>query len=225
MCGRFALTAPASTITKVFQVDVLPEILPRYNVAPSQQVTCVVEEDGERKIEQFRWGLIPSWAKDRKISYKTINARSETVASKPSFRAAFRRRRLLVVADGFYEWKRSGKQKLPFLIQIDGGRPFGMAGLWETWTDPETGEELRTATIVTCGPNDVMAPIHNRMPVILPSERWETWLDPKNQDPAMLQELLQPFPAERTGARRVSTHVNDARHQGPDCQGPPEEPP
>lgn len=223
MCGRFALTAPASTITEIFQIDVLPEILPRYNIAPTQDVHCVVEEGGERSVQAFKWGLIPSWAKDRKIGYKTINARSETAASKPAFRAAFRRRRVLVLADGFYEWKRQGKQKLPWLMQVDGGRPYGMAGLWETWVDPDTLEEVRSCTILTCGPNELMAPIHDRMPVILPEEAWSTWLDPQVQEVSMLQEMMRPFPAERMSARRVGSWVNDARHTGPACQAPPED--
>lgn len=223
MCGRFALTAPASTITEIFQLDVLPDVLPRYNIAPTQDALCVVEEGGERRIEAFKWGLIPFWAKDRKIGYKTINARCETVASKPAFRAAFRRRRLLVIADGFYEWKRKGKQKLPFLMQVDEGKPFGIAGLWETWTDPDTLEEVRSCSIITCGPNALMEPIHDRMPVILPESAWDTWLDEQVQQPEVLQELLVPFPAERMAARRVSTYVNNARNYGADCQAPPED--
>lgn len=223
MCGRFALTAPASTITEIFQIDVLPEILPRYNIAPTQDVHCVVEELGERKVEPFKWGLIPSWAKDRKIGYKTINARSETAATKPAFRAAFKRRRVLVLADGFYEWKRKGKLKLPWLMQVDGGKPYGMAGLWDTWVDPDTLEEVRSCTILTCGPNELMTSIHERMPVILPEETWATWLDPRMNDVATLQEMMQPFPADRMSARRVNTWVNNARNSGPDCQAPPED--
>lgn len=222
MCGRFALTAPASAIAEIFAVDVLPDVLPRYNVAPSQQVPCVVEKDGARVVETFKWGLVPFWAKDKKIAYKTINARGETVAKKPAYRAAFKRRRLLVCADGFYEWKRPGgkKTKIPHLIQMADGRPFAMAGLWERWTDTETGEELRTFTIVTTGPNELMEGIHDRMPVILPPEHWDTWLDPDLQDPGVLQELLVSFPADQMKARRVSTTVNNARNQGEACQGP-----
>lgn len=223
MCGRFALTAPASTITEIFQIDVLPDVLPRYNIAPTQDVLCVVEEGGTRSAQMFKWGLIPFWSKDRKIAYKTLNARGETVASKPAFRAAFRRRRLLILTDGFYEWKREGKQKLPWLFQVDEGKPFAMAGLWESWTDPDTLEEVRSCTIITCDGNEVMTPVHHRMPVILPEEHWELWLDESQQDPAALQELLRPFPAERMGARRVSEYVNNARHQGPECQAPIEE--
>jgi putative SOS response-associated peptidase YedK len=224
MCGRFALTAPASTITEIFQVDVLPDVLPRYNVAPTTQVACVVEDDGTRQMQTFRWGLIPFWAKDKKIAYKTINARGETVASKPAFRAAFKRRRLLVLADGFYEWERVDKKtKIPHLIQLKGGTPFGMAGLWERWTDPETGEEVRSCSIVTTTGNDLMQDIHDRMPVILPERAWDLWLDPKVDDTALLQELLVPYPSELMEERRVSTRVNNVRNKGEDVQSPYDE--
>ncbi len=231
MCGRFAMTAPASDIAEIFQVDVLPEILPRYNVAPTNEVACVVEEDGQRKVDLFRWGLIPSWAKDKKIGYRTINARADTVASKPSFRAAFKRRRLLVVATGFYEWERHGTGKsalkIPHLIQTDDAKPFGMAGLWEVWRDPETDEEIRSCTIVTTDGNELMAPIHDRMPVILPADRWDLWLDRGMEDKEVLQELLQPYPADKMQERRVSQLVGNVKNKGPEVQGPyeGEEPP
>jgi putative SOS response-associated peptidase YedK len=220
MCGRFALTAPASTITEIFQVDVLPEVLPRYNVAPSQSVAAVVQDGGLRQMRTFRWGLIPSWAKDAKIAYQTINARGETVDTKPAFRSAFKRRRCLILADGFYEWKRLSKtEKVPHLIQVTGGRPFAMAGLWERWVSPE-GDEVFSASIVTTGPNALMAPIHDRMPVILDAASWDTWLDPDNHDVASLRELLVPFDAERMQERTVSSEVNNARHEGPSVQEP-----
>ena len=225
MCGRFALTAPASDIAEIFQVDVLPEVLPRYNIAPTTQVACVVEDEaGDRKVEMFRWGLIPSWSKDKKIGNRTFNARGETAASKPSFRAAFKRRRLLVLADGFYEWQRIGKgknaQKIPHLIQLAEGRPFGMAGLYETWTDPETNEEVRSCTIVTTEGNDLMKPIHDRMPVILPEDRWDLWLDAKMQEKEVLQELLVPYPADQMQERPVSSSVGNVRNKGPEVQEP-----
>lgn len=224
MCGRFALTAPASTIAEIFQIDVLPDVLPRYNVAPSQSIAAIVAEDGIRKMTTFRWGLIPSWAKDPKIAYKMINARSETAASKPSFRSAFKRRRCLILADGFYEWTRKSKtEKIPHLIQTDQGTPFAMAGLWERWVSPE-GDEILSASILTTGPNALMEPIHNRMPVILPDDAWDPWLDPKT-DSAVLQELMVPYPADRMQERTVTQRVNNARHEGPDVQGPPEESP
>ncbi len=223
MCGRFALTAPASTIAEIFQVDVLPDVLPRYNIAPSQSIAALVrEDDGTRRMTTFRWGLVPSWAKDPKIAYKMINARAETAAEKPSFRSAFKRRRCLILADGFYEWTRqSNTDKVPHLIQLADGRPFAMAGLWERWVSPE-GEEMLTASILTTGPNELMEPIHNRMPVILPTEAEATWLDPDTSKEA-LQELLVPYSAEGMRERVVSQRVNNARHEGPGVQGPPEE--
>lgn len=223
MCGRFALTAPASAIAEIFQVDVLPDVLPRYNVAPTTRVACVVQEDGERALKELRWGLIPSWAKDRKIAYKTINARAETVASKPAFRSAFKRRRLLVLADGFYEWQRAGKTKIPHLVQLDDARPFGMAGLWESWTDPETGEEVPTCTIITTSGNELMKPIHDRMPVILPERSWDLWLDATVDDKEVLQELLVPYPADEMRERRVSSDVGNVKNKGPEVQGPYED--
>lgn len=221
MCGRFALTAPASTIAEVFSVDVLPDVLPRYNVAPTNEVACVTQDaEGKRVLETFRWGLVPSWSKDRKGGASMINARAETVTSKPAFRAAWKRRRLLVLSDGFYEWERTDpKNKVPHLIGTADGKPFGMAGLYELWTDPETGETLKTCTIVTTGPNALMVPIHDRMPVILPPEHWDRWLDPKTP-PESLTELLVPFPADRMAERKVSRRVGDVKNKGAEVQGP-----
>ncbi len=220
MCGRFALTAPASAITEIFQVDVLPDVLPRYNIAPTTQVAAIVEEDGTRQMQTFKWGLIPFWAKDKKIGNRMINARGETVASKPAFRAAFKKRRVLIIADGFYEWTREGKKKLPHLIGTKDGKPFAMAGLWERWTDKETDEEIRSCSIITIGANELMAPIHNRMPVILDPADWDTWLDESVNSKEILQELIRPFPAEGMKERRVSMLVNNVRNQGPELQDP-----
>ena len=220
MCGRFALTAPASTITEIFQVDVLPDILPRYNVAPTTQVAAIVEEDGVRQMQTFKWGLIPFWAKDAKIGNKMINARGETAASKPAFRAAFKKRRVLIIADGFYEWTREGKNKLPHLIGMKDDKPFAMAGLWERWTNKETDEEVRSCSIITIGPNELMGPIHDRMPVILDPADWDLWLDESVNDKDALQELIRPFPADRMKERRVSKLVNNVRNQGAELQAP-----
>ena len=236
MCGRFALTAPASTIAEVFQVDVLPDVLPRYNVAPTTEVLCVVSAEGKRELQSFRWGLIPYWAKDRKIAYSTLNARSETIEKKPTFRSAFKRRRLLIVADGFYEWERKDNSnlprrsatranKIPHLFQMADARPFAIAGVWERWTDPDSGEEVRSCSIVTTGPNTLMASVHDRMPVILPPEVWDTWLDPEVQDTAMLKELLIPFDPAKMKERTVSRTVGDVKNKGPEVQGPYEEVP
>lgn len=221
MCGRYALTAPASTIAEVFQVDVLPDVLPRYNIAPTTEVPCVVVEEGTRVLQPLRWGLIPGWAKDKKIAYNTINARADGVATKPVYRAAFKRRRALIVADGFYEWERIDKKtKIPHLIQLADGQPFAMAGLWERWTDPESGEEVRSCSIITTEGNALMKPIHDRMPVILPKEAWARWLDPDNQDTEALQKMLVPFPADQMRERRVSRKVGDVKNKGPEVQGP-----
>ena len=227
MCGRFALTSTASEIAEIFQVDVLPDVLPRYNIAPTTPVACVVEEDGERTLKEFRWGLIPRWAKDRKFGARTINARAETVAEKNSYRAAFKRRRLLILANGFYEWKTLGKgkgaTKIPHLIQLDDERPFGMAGLWETWVDPETDEEVVSCTIITTSGNDLMKPIHDRMPVILPPDRWDLWLDPEVREKEVLQELLVPYDPDGMKARAVSKAVGNVRNKGPEIQDPYED--
>lgn len=237
MCGRFALTAPASTIAEIFQVDVLPDLLPRYNVAPTTPVACVLAgADGKRELQTLRWGLVPSWAKDPKIAYQTINARADSIATKAAFRAPFKRRRCLVLADGFYEWERIERdpepgsrkkakitEKIPHLIGMADGRPFAMAGVWDRWIQPDTGEEMRSCSIVTTGPNDLMVPIHNRMPVILPAEQWDTWLDPAIDDKARLLEMLVPYPAEGMRERRVSKAVGNVKNKGPEVQGPYEE--
>jgi len=229
MCGRYAMTSSAHALADVFSVEVLPGVSPRYNIAPTTSVPAVVVDDsGARTMAAFRWGLIPSWAKDRKGAARMINARAETVASKPSFRAAFRRRRALVVADGFYEWERIGAgrsaKKIPHLVQLKDGAPFGMAGLWERWVDPETDEELRTCTIITTEGNAVMRPIHDRMPVILPDTHWERWLDPLMHDKDALVEMLVPYDPGEMQERRVSAAVGNVRNQGSEVQGPYDEP-
>lgn len=228
MCGRYAMTSSAQQLADVFSVEVLPEVLPRYNIAPTTQVPAVVVgDDGTRSLQMFKWGLIPSWSKDKKGGARMINARAETVASKPAYRAAFKRRRLLVVADGFYEWERigSGKaaKKIPHLIQLRDGVPFGMAGLWEIWHDPDSEDEVRSCTIVTTEGNTLMKGIHDRMPVILPQEHWVRWLDPAVNDRDELQEMLVPFDPDQMQERRVSSAVGNVRNQGPDVQDPYED--
>ncbi|MCA9567712.1 MAG: SOS response-associated peptidase [Myxococcales bacterium] len=220
MCGRYALTAPASRVAEVFEVDVLPEILPRYNIAPTQSVPVILEQDGTRTCTTMSWGLLPFWAKDRKMAYKTINARGETVAEKPAFRASFKKKRCLIVADGYYEWKRLSKtEKIPHLMRIDGGGPFAMAGLWSQWRDPETGEDVLTCTIVTTSAAPGMEDVHDRMPVILDARDWDAWLS-ADTPPEALKELIRPFDVERIGVSQVSSFVNNARNQGEACQAP-----
>ncbi len=222
MCGRFTLTTSAEALARQFElVEVPAELAPRYNVAPAQEVAAVrvlVQGQG-RKVQLLHWGLVPSWAKDTKIGYRTINARSESVETKPAFRAAYRERRCLVLADGFYEWQQQGRTKQPHLIRRKDGAPFAIAGLWERWDDPE-GEPLESCTLLTCEANALVAKIHHRMPVILQPVHYDLWLDPQQQDPAQLEPLLQPHPAEQMEMISVSPRVNSPRHDDPLCMAP-----
>ena len=210
MCGRFTITLEAADIEEGLGVSEMPaDWLPRYNVAPTQPVAAVIDA-GSRRAEWLRWGLIPAWAKDPKIASQLINARSETLAEKPSFRQAYARRRCLILADGFFEWQRSPGQKgpsKPYYFQLTEKKPFAFAGLWETWKPPE-GEPVRTCTIITCAANDVVAPIHERMPVILTGNLAWKWLEPAGID--VLNGFLKPYPAEEMTAIPISRLVNDA---------------
>ncbi|MFN2138584.1 MAG: SOS response-associated peptidase [Candidatus Promineifilaceae bacterium] len=212
MCGRFALLAPGPVIAEQFGVSVAHEIAPRYNIAPTQPVAAVrLDGDGERELTYFQWGLIPSWAKDPAMGSRLINARSETAAEKPSFRAAYKRRHCLLPASGFYEWRKLNGSKQPTYIRPIGDELFGLAGLWEIWYDAE-GSELQTCTILTTGPNELMEPIHNRMPVIIDPDDYSTWLDAADYlDQA--QHLLRPYPSDRMQAYSVSTAVNNPRNE------------
>lgn len=219
MCGRFALNRTPQQLARHFAADLPPDLPPRYNVAPSQNIPILRQAGQGRAFALVHWGLVPSWAKERSFGgYSTINARAETVATKPAFRAAFRQRRCLVPADGFYEWQElpNSKTKQPWYITLKNGDPLALAGLWEHWTSPE-GEVLESCCIVVTDGNALMQPIHNRMPVILDPESWEAWLDPANHDQAKLQTLLQPYPADAMTAWPVSTRVNNPRHDAPDC--------
>ena len=191
---------------------------PRYNVAPTQTV-IVVNDDGSRHLTEMRWRLIPSWAKDPVIGNRMINARGETVATKPAFRAALRRRRCLIPADGFYEWQQQGRRKQPVYITLKTREPFSFAGLCESWTSPD-GEEIKTCTIITTEANALLKPIHDRMPVILTKEAERVWLDPAIQDTERLLSLLVPYPAEEMEAYPVSTRVNNPRSDGPESIEP-----
>jgi len=219
MCGRFTLVSPYVAVTERFHVRVQPPgIKPRYNIAPGQEVLCVIR-DGENRIEPLRWGLIPFWAKDPAIGNRLINARAETVAEKPSFRSAFAKRRCLVVADGFYEWRPAGKRKVPVYIFLKSKKPFGFAGLYESWKDTG-GREIRTCTIITTEANDLVRPIHDRMPVILPEGVEDRWLDPGEGSRERLQALLTSYPAGEMDAYDVTPVVNSAGHDAPDCITP-----
>jgi putative SOS response-associated peptidase YedK len=226
MCGRFSLAVDQKTLAETFtEFEIPAELGPRYNIAPSQPV-AVVANNGQNKVEFFQWGLIPSWAKDPQIGQRMINARAETLAEKPSFKTAYKRRRCLVLADGFYEWRITpssppkgrgkGGAKTPMYIRLASGEPFAFAGLWESWRGAEDSTIL-SCTIITTTPNEFMAEIHNRMPVILPRSAYATWLDPVERNPDQLQELLKPYPAEQMTAYPVSRIVNSPQNDTPDC--------
>ena len=209
MCGRYSLTASLQELAQRFDFDGEPEgFVPRYNVAPTQQVLTVIGGDA-RKAGFMRWGLIPSWSKDGPSSRPLINARAETVAEKPSFRGPLKNRRCLVPTDGFYEWQKVGDTKRPMRITMRSGEPFAFAGLWSMWTDPE-GNRIPSCTIITTAANDVLKPIHHRMPVILAEEAEDLWLDTALDDSDALTQLLEPYPDDALEAYEVSKLVNSA---------------
>jgi putative SOS response-associated peptidase YedK len=220
MCGRFSLVQSADAIADVFDLEELPVLAPRYNIAPTQPVGVIrLASQRSREFTYLNWGLIPSWAKDPKMGARLINARAETLSEKPSFRAAFKRRRCLVVADGFYEWQPRERGKQPFYIQLEDHQPFGFAGLWEHWQSPD-GSEIESCTIITTEANDLMRPIHDRMPVILNRSNFDAWLDPSIQSGDQLYPLLRPYAAEAMQAYPVSTAVNSPRNDTAVCLEP-----
>lgn len=210
MCGRFTLTAHSQTIANTFNVAPTLQMGPRYNIAPTQEIVTIVG-NGSPHLELQQWGLVPSWSKDERSGAKMINARAETLAEKPSFKRLLHARRCLVVADGFYEWQQRDGGKTPMYITLKDGVPFAFAGLWDTWKRPD-GQLLRTCTIITTEPNELVSSIHNRMPVILGKEARERWLDPELQDEHALLPLLAPFPATEMTARPVSRLLNNPRY-------------
>ena len=217
MCGRFAFYSPHEAIVRLFHVDEAPEVEPHYNIAPTQYIAAVrADRDDRRKLSMLYWGLVPWWSKEKAGAAKLINARAETVRDKPSFRDAYRRRRCLILADGYYEWQRATAVKQPWFIGLASGEPFGMAGLWESWRNPADGERLESCTIVTTAPASSIAQIHDRMPVILPASTHAVWLDPANDDVARLDPLLAPYPSELLTSHPVSRRVNSARNDEPD---------
>jgi putative SOS response-associated peptidase YedK len=221
MCGRFAFYSPHEAVTRLFGVAGVADVEPRWNIAPTQHIAAVRSgDDGRRELAMLHWGLVPSWAKERSIGARMINARSETLKEKPSFRSAYRRRRCLILADGYYEWQRSASVKQPFFISFADGEPFGMAGLWESWKDPASGEPLESCCIVTTAPAASVAHVHDRMPVIIPAEARAQWLDAANTDVGQLDRLLVPWEGAGLVARPVSRRVNDARNQGADLVEP-----
>lgn len=211
MCGRFTLHHSAEEVADRFLAELMPELEPRYNIAPTQPVT-VVTQNGTRHLAQFHWGLIPSWAKDRSIGHRMINARVETVAEKPAFRTALQRRRCLIPADGFYEWREADNPeeggRTPMYIHRQDDALFAFAGLWDEWHDPQSGEPLRSCTIITGTPNPLVAPIHDRMPIILRREDEARWLDKSLNDTESLLSLLVPYAADEIEVYPVSRRVN-----------------
>jgi putative SOS response-associated peptidase YedK len=219
MCGRFARIVSDKKLREKYRLKEGTLLKDSYNIAPSQPVAAVRGTDGERELVLLKWGLIPSWSKDATIGQKLINARAETVAEKPSFRSAFKQRRCLIPASGFFEWQKQGTgRKQPFFISLRDGEPFSFAGLWECWHDPD-GEEVETCTILTTTANKVMQPIHERMPVILGPSAEEQWLDPRASADA-LRSLLVPYTGEDMEARAVGLWVNDPKNDGPKCLEP-----
>ena len=219
MCGRFALLTHAEALIERFGVEeVIKRPEPRYNISPSQSVTVVVQRE-KRELTEMRWGLIPSWVKDASIGKRMINARAETVSEKPSFRSAFKKRRCLILADGFYEWQKVGKIKIPTHIRIMNREPFAFAGLYEYWKT-KSGKMLESCTIITTTPNELMSPIHHRMPVILSPENEDAWVDPENQNTPELMSMLKPNAPDQMEALEVSDFVNSPQNQGPLCTRP-----
>jgi len=216
MCGRFAFYSPGEAAAALFGATAPADIEPRYNIAPTQYVAAIRNgADEQREVVMLRWGLVPTWAKDPSIGNRMINARAETVAEKPSYRNAYRHRRCLVLADGFYEWRREGDAKTPYFISLASGEPFALAGLWERWTDKQSGESLQTTTLITTEANDFMAPLHHRMPVILEAGTATEWLAGSGDlldDVAAITPPLQAWPVDR--------RVNNARNQGEELVRP-----
>lgn len=218
MCGRYTLKTPVDALAREFGLSgPLPEIPASYNIAPTRHVAAVLFEGG-RKLEMLRWGLIPSWAKDPEIGNRMINARSETVPEKPSYRKAFKERRCLIPADGFYEWQKTNGGKQPYYFKMKNGGPFAFAGLWEDWS--RDGQEIRSCTILTTTPNWLVGEVHDRMPVILSREDHDFWLDPEVDEPEPLRSLLKPYPAEAMEAYPVSRHVNRPTNDDERCVEP-----
>ncbi|HUN54685.1 MAG TPA: SOS response-associated peptidase [Smithella sp.] len=197
MCGRFVLISDLKNIRENFNIrNISCKYQPGWNIMPNQLIPAVINLNGENQLVCFRWGLIPSWSRDPSIANKLINARAETVDKKPSFRDAFKKRRCLIVADGFYEWKKEGKRKEPLYYYLKSGRPFGFAGLYETWISPDK-KEINTCVIITTGANELIAPVHDRMPVIVPAQQEQTWLDHSMKDKTILLSVLNPYPYDK----------------------------
>lgn len=221
MCGRFTQSLSGAVIAQAFGLSTVPNWAPRYNIAPTQTIPAILANEGSaahRQFKELRWGLVPAWAKDSAIGTKLINARSETVAEKPSFRSAFKQRRCLITADGFFEWKKEQGKKQPFYFRLATGEPFAFAGLWERWQAP-TGEVLETCTILTTTANELLAEIHDRMPVMLDAADYDRWLDVK-LPPLEAHSLLRPYAAKAMQSYPVSRQMNSPFHDDADCIRP-----
>ncbi len=221
MCGRFALFTSPEALARLFGVAEAPALEPRYNIAPTQNIAAVriAPEGKAREWALLRWGLVPFWAADPRIGSRLINARSETAAEKPAFRHAFRLRRCLVPADGFYEWQRLARERRPYFIRLRERETFAIAGLWEEWRGPE-GVAIASCTLLTTEANALMRPLHDRMPAILPPQDYDLWLDPDVQRPEALLPLLKPYPAEAMIAYPVRPLVNNPANDSPLCVEP-----
>ncbi len=215
MCGRFTLHIPPELIAEAFNVPLPGVFTPRFNGAPSQTHPVVCSTANGRQIAQMRWGLVPQWAQDDRLGYTMINARAETVTEKPAFRGLFAGRRCLVIADGFYEWRHDGNAKEPFYIALRDGRLMSFAGLWDKWRN-EAGETVYTFTIITCASNDLVRPLHDRMPVVIERKHYDLWLDPA-APPDKVKELLRPYPAGRMTLWKVGALVNNPRNDTAEC--------
>lgn len=214
MCGRFVRITPIPVIAEKFKAkQIIADLAPSYNIAPSQEVV-IINDEGVRQLIQSKWGFIPSWAKDPSIGNKMINARSETVSEKPAFRSAFKKKRCLVIADGFYEWRTEGKRKFPMYIRLKSGDTFGFAGLYNVWTSAD-GKQICTSTIITTEANEAVKPIHDRMPVILPRDKEDIWISPALEDKEILLSVLKPYPVLEMEAYEVSTRVNSPQYNSP----------
>lgn len=222
MCGRFTLTLDPAQLQDLFDFTGLPPtpVPPRYNIAPTQPVAAVaLNPNGQRHLTFYVWGLIPSWAKDPSIGSRMINARAETISEKPAFRAAIKRRRCLILADGFYEWQGAGKTKTPMYITLKDRAAFGMAGLWEHWQDA-SGNEINSCTVITTTPNDLMKPIHDRMPAIIAPRDYDRWLAPGELPEIDRHHLLSPYPPSQMQAVAVSKKVNSPKFDSVECIEP-----
>ncbi len=215
MCGRFEIHSTLEIIAQLFGIDdITVAYTPNYNIAPSQDILLVVK-NGKKRLVSSKWGFVPSWSKELKTGYKMINARAETVATNQSFKHAFECQRCLVVSDGFFEWKEEGPAKKPYYIRLKARQPFGLAGLYNIWTSPE-GEEICTSTIITTDANELVQPLHNRMPAVIPPDKYDLWLDSSVHDKDILNPLLKPYPSGKLELYRVTQKMNSFKYNDPE---------